>query len=106
MTPFAQDLCNALLRRHRQCCLSINVLAADVTAEMVNRTTIGYEALCAEINAAELVRTIGKSLDEIATWCRDSGFPPLNALAVDARTSVPSYGYFEADGCGQWEEEV
>jgi hypothetical protein len=39
---------------------------------------------------------VGPFLLEIAEWCKDAGYPPLNALAVNA-TGMPGEGY---DGAG------
>jgi len=39
---------------------------------------------------------VGAFLGEVAEWCADNGYPPLNALAVN-ETGVPGVGF---DGAG------
>jgi len=51
---------------------------------------------------------MGKYLREIAEWCQVSGWPPLNALAVNHDTQRPGRGYGGAPGCSleRWQDEV
>ncbi len=50
--------------------------------------------------------SIGEPLDEIANWCYEHGFKPLNALAVENKRRRPSPGYEEAPGCGEWYDDI
>jgi hypothetical protein len=61
------------------------------------RYTLSYSDLCARAGAAHLTRVAGSFLGEIAQWCADSGYPPLNALAVSSSSGQPGEGY---DGAG------
>jgi len=106
MTPLAYELGNALLRRHRQLCVPLNVTPKTVSEVMIQQCTIPYRALCETINAVEMTETVGNYLNELAEWCESSGLPPINSLAVNSQTGYPGTGYFLAPGCGHWEEEV
>jgi len=59
--------------------------------------TIPYSKLCQQAGVGHVLRIVGSFLGEIAEWCSANGYPPLTALAVNARTSLPGEGY---DGAG------
>lgn len=63
-----------------------------------DRYTIGYAVLCQRAGVPHLTRVVGNFLVEIAEWCRDEGYPPLNALAVNEGSGVPGEGYDRAGG--------
>ncbi len=67
-----------------------------------------YGELCTKANLDFLTRGVGPFLYQIAEWCADSGFPPLNSLAVNGTTKVPGEGYDTAPGCSEinWWNEV
>jgi len=69
---------------------------------------ITYGDLCERAGLPHLKPTVGKYLREIAEWCHDNGWPPLNALAVNHETRRPGRGYDGAPGCRRerWEEDV
>ncbi len=87
-------LANALLRKH----------AAAVETYPVGKTIarnnylISYGDLCAVAKVPVSPLAIGPYLSEIAEWCRDEQFPPLNALAVNATTKQPGSSYNGAGG--------
>jgi hypothetical protein len=69
---------------------------------------ITYGDLCERAGLPYLKPTVGKYLREIAEWCHDNGWPPLNALAVNHETRRPGRGYNSAPGCSRegWQDEV
>jgi len=64
--------------------------------------------LCERAGLSHLARDVGPFLREIAEWCHDSGWPPINSLAVNYATRMPGQGYDKAPGCTflRWPEEV
>jgi hypothetical protein len=60
--------------------------------------TIAYGILCARAAFPGSPEGVGPYLREIAEWCNASGFPPLNALAVNATTGIPGDSYNGAGG--------
>jgi hypothetical protein len=103
MTPEAQKLARALLDHHRKVCRS-----QSKPSPSVESCLIVYEELCEQAGLSHLKPTVGKFLREIAQWCHDNGWPPLNALAVNYQTRRPGRGYDGAPGCSRehWEDEV
>lgn len=67
-----------------------------------------YGKLCELANAPWLTQNPGPFLCDIAEWCKTSGWPPLNALAVRADTRRPGDGYDKAPGCSliDWAREA
>ncbi len=72
--------------------------------------TIPYGQLCARAGTPHITAIVGSFLAEIAEWCAEEGWPPLNALAVNHETRIPGEGY---DGAGlglcnivKWPSEV
>jgi hypothetical protein len=52
---------------------------------------------------------VGRFMEEIAQWCADSGWPPLNSLAVNAESWMPGVGYDGAAGICEkhlWPQQV
>jgi hypothetical protein len=75
---------------------------------IVSRYTISYSDLCAKAGVPHVTRIVGSFLQEIAEWCANQPYPPLNSLAVNASTGQPGDGY---DGAGgfrmlDWPVEV
>jgi hypothetical protein len=103
MRPEARALAQALLDHHR----------ARTSASPPGKTivpahyTVRYGDLCSKAGAAHLTRIAGSFLGEIAEWCADQGYPPLNSLAVN-ETGLPGHGYDGAGGftIGDWPKEV
>jgi hypothetical protein len=73
----------------------------------IKDSIIAYADLC---EFADLPRSYahpsGNFLVEIAEWCNERGWPPLNALAVNGETRYPGEGYSEAPGCDDWDRDV
>jgi hypothetical protein len=106
MTPFARAIGDALLKRHKELCSTIDAPLSKITDAMIRECTIAYLPLCEKVGAADLARSVGKPLTELAAWCEAHGFPPVYALAVDGQTRVPSPNYYEAPSCRDWPSDV
>ena len=103
MSPEAQKFAQALLDHHRKFCRS---QSREISSS--DSCLITYDALCECAGLLHLKPTVGKYLREIAQWCHDNGWPPLNALAVNHDTHRPGRGYSGAPGCSleRWQDEV
>ena len=102
-------LARELLRRHEQICRQLGVRKPqDVTDGIVNQSIIFYGVLCDRAGVPWLTHSVGQFLGEIAEWCTDNGWPPLNALAVNSERWMPGDGYDGAAGCSliRWADEV
>ena len=100
MKPESIALCNSLLEVHRERC---------VTGEEDYRDcVIPYGELCDRAGIPHILRIVGHFLIEIAEWCHENGWPPLNALAVNAGDEQPGDNYALAPGCSllNWPQEV
>jgi len=109
MTEEARVLTKELLRHHEQVCQKLGVkLPDDVTDGMINQSIILYGVLCQRAGVPFLTRGVGQFLREVAEWCEQNDWPPLNALAVNVETRMPGEGYDGAPGCDllSWPEEV
>jgi len=101
MTAEARALARALLDHRRR----VSVAGQSRDSESC---AISYGHLCERAGLPHLKPTVGKYLREIAEWCHDNGWPPLNALAVNHETRRPGRGYDGAPGCSRerWEDDV
>jgi hypothetical protein len=109
LTAEARVLARELLRWHEQICQQFTVSTAeDVTAGMIDQSVIRYGVLCERAGVPFLTHGVGLFLGEIAEWCAENGWPPLNALAVNSETGMPGDGYDGAAGCSllTWPDEV
>lgn len=109
MTAEAEALARELLRQHEIVCKTFVVkAAADVTDDMIMRSTVAYGMLCSRAGLPYLTRPVGNFLGEVADWCNANGWPPLNSLAVNEQTKIPGGGYDTASGCSllHWPDEV
>jgi hypothetical protein len=104
MSPEAQKLAQALLEHHRNVCRRLQ----KTTAPSIESCLIVYGDLCERAGLSHLKANVGKFLREVAQWCHDNGWPPLNALAVNHETRRPGRGYDRAPGCSRerWQDEV
>jgi hypothetical protein len=102
MSPEAQKLAQALLEHHRSVCRRFQTTAS------IESYLIVYGDLCEQAGLSRLKPNVGKFLREVAQWCHDNGWPPLNALAVNHETREPGSGYDRAPGCSRerWQDEV
>jgi hypothetical protein len=103
MTPEAERLAQALLDHHRQVCRS-----KREETRGVDSCLIAYGDLCERAGLPEIKSTAGKFLREVAEWCHQNRWPPLNSLAVNHETRRPGRGYDRAPGCSleRWREDV
>jgi hypothetical protein len=103
MSPEAQKLAQALLDHHKKVCR----LQTEATAG-VDSCLVTYGDLCERASLSHLKPSVGKFLREVAQWCLENGWPPLNALAVNHDTGKPGHGYDGAPGCSlaRWEDEA
>jgi hypothetical protein len=101
LSPEAAALCQVLLNHQR----------AMVGAEHrlpFQDCLITYRDLCDEAEVPMLTDCINGSLWEIAEFCAENDWPPLNALVVNARTREPHKSYNKAPGCSLngWRDEA
>jgi hypothetical protein len=103
MSPEAQKLAQALLEHHRNVCRFQMGASPNVESCL-----IVYGDLCEQAGLSHLKPNVGKFLREVAQWCHDNGWPPLNALAVNHETRRPGRGYDHAPGCSRerWQDQV
>ena len=103
MSPEARKLAQALLDHHKQ----VRRLQTEASAG-VDSCLVTYGDLCERAGLSHLKPNVGRFLREVARWCLDNGWPPLNALAVNHDTRKPGHGYDGAPGCSlaRWEDEA
>ena len=103
MSPEAQKLAQALLDHHRKVCRLQSRVSPGAESYL-----IAYGDLCEQAGLSQLKPNVGKYLREIAQWCHEKSWPPLNALAVNHATHRPGRGYDSAPGCSceHWQDEV
>jgi hypothetical protein len=90
----SRELLRALLAHHRTVCRPPGTRVTDV-----NKRVISYGQLCDSAGVPWLVQSVGPFLLEIAKWCEQHGYPPLNSLAVNAESLIPGDSY---DGAGNF----
>lgn len=97
-------LLRALLAHHRFVC----VPRADGTFPPRGQCTRAYTPICDTAGVPHIARAPGVYLRQVAEWCAARGFPPLNALAVNADSGIPGYNYDGAGGfsLANWETDV
>jgi hypothetical protein len=102
MTSEARALAQALLDHHKR----VQAVLGDRYA--TDSHVITYGELCERAGLTHIKPIIGKFLREIAQWCHDNGWPPLNSLAVNHEIRKPGHGYDSAPGCSleRWSEQV
>jgi hypothetical protein len=103
MSPEAQKLAQALLDHHRK----VRRFQTKPSSG-VESCVIVYGDLCEQAGLSDLKANVGKLLREVAQWCHDKSWPPLNALAVNYHSRRPGRGYDSAPGCSRehWQDEV
>lgn len=103
MSPEAQKLAQALLDHHRK----VRRFQKEASPS-VESYLIVYGDLCEQAGLSHLKAKVGRFLREVAQWCHDNGWPPLNAIAVNHDSRRPGRGYNSAPGCSRerWHDEV
>ena len=84
MTPTAVRLANALLDHHSEFCVP-----HTLRPPTIDRCVVTDGDLCRQAGTPGLERGVGRFLQEVAEWCAARGYPPINALAVNAETRSP-----------------
>ncbi|MFZ2060607.1 MAG: hypothetical protein WAU82_06315 [Candidatus Binatus sp.] len=108
MRAESRALANVLLERHRTICRPLGRRDFDdVDNNDIDVSITSYGDLCEQAGLGrEFARAARNFLFEIAQWCDEHEWPPLNALAVNAQTGYPGDGYSEAPGCQDWPNDV
>ncbi len=103
MTLEAHALAQALLHHHKRVCRP-----GTNSNPVIDSCVIAYGDLCDLAGLPDVDNSIGTFLREIAHWCYQNGWPPLNALAVNHQTQKPGRGYDRAPGCSlaNWRAEA
>ena len=103
MRTTAVMLADALLQHHADVCI-----AHHHRPPIIERCVISYGDLCRSAGCPGLEHNVGTFLAEIAIWCGNNKWPPINALAVNGTTRMPGEGYDSAHGCSlaDWHGEV
>ncbi|HUI90830.1 MAG TPA: hypothetical protein VLX68_01155 [Chitinivibrionales bacterium] len=98
-----KKILNVLLEHHKLTCISNKFSEVPITTFLIT-----YGKLQKKTGIAINLYSIGPYLDDIATWCFENGYPPLNALAVNSASQEPGEGYDLAEGCSTetWEIDV
>ena len=108
MKPKTRAITQVLLKRRRAAHSS---LSKGVEYLIINHT-IEYAELCHRAGNPCHPQSAGKYLTELAAWCQEKGWPPLNALAVqqvrDKSKRTPGAQYDEAPGCDlrRWKDQL
>lgn len=109
MTAEARAIAIVLLKQHQESCRDFkNVPPEEITDSMVGQSVVFYGSLCERAGVPFLTHGVGRFLGEIAEWCEENGWPPLNSLAVNRATGMPGIGYDGAPGSDlfHWPEQV
>ena len=69
---------------------------------------LSYGDVCEGAGLPLLVQSVNNCLWEIAEFCADNEWPPLNSLVVNSKTHEPSKTYDHAPGCSleNWRDDV
>ena len=108
MKRIATALAKALLEHHREVCQSRPGTTATVTEQEIRDSVISYGDLCKKADHPCVAIGCGRHLVQVAEWCQQNNFPPLNSLAVNKRSKTPGRHYSRAKGCDvkKWREQV
>jgi hypothetical protein len=103
MSPEARALTKVLLDHHREVIRRLGKPPTDIDSAL-----IPYGVLCDRAGLSYLSRGVGPFLREIAEWCQNNDWPPINALAVNHKSRMPGEGYDKAPGCSilDWPKEL
>ena len=109
MSEEARAVANVLLAHHREVCRPVRIATEKISDDLVNDCTLTYGTVCERAHMQDLTHIVGRFMGEIAEWCADNTWPPLNSLAVNAESWIPGGGYDGAGGiCEQqlWPQQV
>ncbi|HET6348516.1 MAG TPA: hypothetical protein VFH88_05470 [Candidatus Krumholzibacteria bacterium] len=67
-----------------------------------------YRAVCEGAGLPVFIESVNRCLWEIAEFCADNQWPPLNSLVVNSKTLEPGKDYDKAPGCSlkSWTDEA
>jgi hypothetical protein len=104
----SRAIANTLLERHRLICRPLRRRQTDeVDNDDIDVSITSYGDLCERAGLGRAFARAARSfLFEVAQWCEEHGWPPLNALVVNAQRGYPGDGYSEAPGCLEWPVDV
>lgn len=104
----SRALANALLDRHRTICRTLGRRDPDdVDDDDIKLSVVSYGDLCERAGLGRSFAHASRNfLYEIAQWCDEHDWPPLNALAVNEESHQPGEGYSKAPGCTDWPDNV
>jgi hypothetical protein len=107
MRPEAFDMARELVKHHAEICSKVSATVEEMTDAQVHQCCIRYGLLCERINAPYLARISGGFLHDIAVWCEEESWPPINALVMNQH-GIPGDGYDTAPGGGyaEWPKQV
>jgi len=94
VTPVAHAIVNSLLRHHAAVCR-----AHTARPPIIDRCVITYGDLCQDAGYPQVTQSVGRYLQEVAVYCQQQGWPPLNSLAVNQDSRIPGDNYDVAPGC-------
>ena len=96
----SQAICQALLEHHREVCVREPIPQRSACL-------VTYGEICGRA-AVPLSQAINHFVHEVAVWCNDHHFPPLNSLVVNQDTRIPGEGYDKAPGCNllNWDRDA
>lgn len=112
MTEISEEsraVANVLLAHHKEVCRPVKIAAGEISNDLVDECTLAYGIVCERARMPDLTHVVGRFMGEIAQWCANKGWPPLNSLAVNAESLIPGGGYDGAGGiCEQhlWPQQV
>ena len=103
MNDISEMIASALLDHHATVCVPHTRRPPEI-----DQCVITYGDLCTKAGVPGLVQGVGRYLQEIAEWCVDSGWPPINSLAVNSESRMPGDSYDEAPECNlmTWPDEA
>lgn len=101
MRSTAEAFTEVLIERHTRLCRPKRRSYKTVTDADIRECRISYGALCEEARVG-LPRGSGTFLAEVHRVCEKNHWPPLNALAVNAKKGRPGDNYPGKD----WEREI
>lgn len=104
MRPESKLLANVLLAHHR----ATTAACPPGKKIIYSRYTLPYGRLCTQAGVPHVLPIVSSFLLEVAEWSAASGYPALNALAVNADSGIPGDGYDGAGGYAiiDWPAEV
>ncbi|MGH7437282.1 MAG: hypothetical protein ACRENE_16520 [Polyangiaceae bacterium] len=107
MKPESRALAQALLDHHRLVTNKHPPPVKKIGPASYPSYTIRYGLLCDRAGVGHVLRIVGNFLGEVAEWCAENEYPPINALAVN-ETGVPGEGYDGAGGfkAAHWGDDV